>query len=113
MITVPAVVPSVLEIVVQPARARVRIDGEVVTAEGGRVVRRVSAGTHDVDIDAPGHVAVSRTLEVGAGTLRVEIALETEEAPRRQHRRGTERRPPPAAPTVAPADLDGTIDPFE
>jgi serine/threonine-protein kinase len=110
-VAVPAVAPSMLEVVVAPERARVRIDGEVVEVEDGRVLRSVSAGEHTVEIDAPGHVTVRRTLEVGAGTLRVEIELQ--ETPRRSHRRGQERRPPKAAPTVAPADPDGTIDPFE
>jgi eukaryotic-like serine/threonine-protein kinase len=111
VVTAPAPVPSVLEIVVEPASARVHIDGEVVEVEDGRAIREVTAGAHQVVIAAPGHVTATRTLEAGAGTLRIEIELQ--EAPRRHHRRGTERRPPETAPAVAPADPDGTIDPFE
>jgi serine/threonine-protein kinase len=103
----PAAAPSTLEIVVTPRRARVRIDGEPVSVANGRAVRAVAAGAHQVEIDAPGHVGVRRTLEVGDGTLRLEIALDEE--PRRNHRRRAERRQPDAP----AADPDGTIDPFE
>jgi serine/threonine-protein kinase len=114
-IAVPVAAPSVLELVVEPPRARVRIDGEVVAVADGHAKQRVEPGTHEIEIDAPGHVAVKRTVEVQTGTLRVEIALVEERRPSR--RRGAERRPstetPAPVPAPAPADPDGTIDPFE
>jgi eukaryotic-like serine/threonine-protein kinase len=105
--------PSLLDVRVHPPAARVSLDGEVLEVAGGRVLRPLPAGVHEIEITAEGFAPYRRAVEIGPGALTLLVELEPAVArspgrqPARPPVRAAARRRPPAL------DPDGTIDPFD
>ena len=98
---------ATLDIRVEPADARVRVDGASAPVEDGRVVLPVEPGVIELAISAPGHRGYRRSLEVGAGTVLLDVSLRPRPEPRSLQHKPESRR------AVLDVDPDGTIDPFE
>jgi eukaryotic-like serine/threonine-protein kinase len=106
-VPVASIPPSSLDLRVSPRSARIHIDGVSADADGGRLVRALAAGAHDLVIEAPGYQTVRRRVDIAtAGTLQLEVRLDP--VPRKRTPRRAERRRP-----AVPVDPDGTIDVFE
>ena len=104
-----AELPATLDLRVRPKRARVVVDGDAEQATDGRLVRPVAPGVLELSIEAPGFAPYRRTIEIGPGTVMLEVNLQRAsrgkaKAPRHQ---------PEGRRAVLDIDPDGTIDPFE
>jgi serine/threonine-protein kinase len=98
---------ALLDIRVEPRHATVRVGGVATRAVDGRVVRPIEPGELVLEISAPGRTTYRRTLEVGPGTVLLEVKLRT---PRHKP---PIRHVPESRRAVLDIDPDGTIDPFE
>ena len=102
---------AVLDLRVEPADATVRVGGVATRATDGRVVRSIDPGELTVEVTAPGRRTYRRTLDVGPGTVLLEVEL------RPAHRPQPAKRPlrhePESRRAVLDIDPDGTIEPFE
>jgi tRNA A-37 threonylcarbamoyl transferase component Bud32 len=99
---------SVLDLRVEPGDAIVHIGGATIRAVDGRVVHAIEPGELVIVVAAPGHATYRRTLEVGPGTVLLEVELRSSRKPKRPLQHVPESRRP-----VLDIDPDGTIPPFE
>jgi serine/threonine protein kinase len=105
--------PSMLEVRIRPAGARLAVDGVVIETTAGRALRSVPQGGHEIAVTADGFLPYRRQVDVGPGALTLAIDLEpvarADDEPRRS-RTGPERAARKRArPRIDP---DATIDPF-
>jgi len=101
----PAPAEAVLDVRIEPRRATVVIDGEVIHTSDGRLRRTVAPGMLELEITASGRARYQRTIEVGPGTVLIDVRLRPRPRPI-QH-------VPESRRAVLDLDPDGTIDPFE
>jgi len=94
-----------IDVRVRPRTARVTVDGSRMRVHRGRVVTRVEPGELDLVVEAAGYAPYRRTLDIGSGTVMVDVRLEPRARSMPQHLPESRR-------AVLDVDPDGTIDPF-
>jgi hypothetical protein len=96
---------ATLDLRVQPRTARVTVDGEAAKVRDGRVVTTVEPGVLEITIEAPGHAPYRRSIDIGSGTVMLDVRLKPQ-------RRAVPQHQPESRRAVLDVDPDGTIDPF-